>query len=276
MHIDSFFACSNSSLDEAEVVIFGIPYDATQSFKPGSRFAPNAIREASWNLEDFSVYFKRGVGVKVCDAGNVCVDGSFEDVMAETESFLRGLGIERKSLRTVMFGGEHTVSYAVSRVMKRTHFVVFDAHFDLRDEFDGSRYNHACTVRRIAERHDVTLVGVRSCTKEELEFAEREGIRYYTAFDVRKRWKEILRELEENLPDKIYLSVDMDAFDPAYAPGVSTPEPFGIDPVIYLEFVEKFGDRITGMDVVEVVPDSEKITPTFAAKLVVEFLCLIP
>ena len=269
MHIDSFFACSNSSLEDADVVIFGIPYDATQSFKPGSRFAPTAIREASWNLEDFSVYFGREVGVKVCDRGNVCVDGSFEDVMAEVETFLRGL----KDVRTVMLGGEHTTSYAVSRAIKKTHFVVFDAHFDLRDEFDGSKYNHACTVRRIAEKHDVTLIGVRSCTREEKEFAEENGIAYYTSFDVRRRWNDILAELERELPGEIYLSVDMDAFDPAYAPGVSTPEPFGIEPVTYLEFLERFRDRIVGMDVVEVVPDSERVTSALAAKLVNEFLC---
>ncbi len=271
MHIDSFFACSNSSLEEAEVVLFGIPYDATQSFKPGSRFAPTAIREASWNLEDFSVYFRRGVGVRFCDAGNVCVDGSFEDIIFETELFLKKLAHKK----FIMLGGEHTVSYAVSRALDKTHFVVFDAHFDLRDEFDGSKYNHACTVRRIAEKHDVTLIGVRSSTKEEIEFAEEMGIRYYTSFEVAERWGKILEELESELPEKFYLSVDMDAFDPSFAPGVSTPEPFGIEPVKYLEFLKKFGNRIEGMDIVEVIPDSERITPTLAAKFVVEFLCFL-
>ena len=102
MHIDSFFACSNSSLEEAEVVLFGIPYDATQSFKPGSRFAPTAIREASWNLEDFSVYFRRGVGVRFCDAGNVCVDGSFEDIIFESEKEdWRFSGRSKTSRRTI-------------------------------------------------------------------------------------------------------------------------------------------------------------------------------
>ncbi len=270
MHIDSFFACSNSPLEEADFVIFGIPYDSTQSFKPGSRFAPTAIREASWNFEEFSLFFERNV-CKVFDAGNVYTDGSFEDIILEVSRFMQK--IDRKF---VALGGEHTVSYAIAKNVD-AHFVIFDAHFDMRDEFDGSKYNHACTTRRILESgKEVTLIGVRSCTREELEFARSEGVRFYTSFDCMKRWNEILKELEETLPEKIYLSVDVDAFDPAYAPGVSTPEPFGIEPILFMDFIKRFGERITGMDVVEVVPDAERVTPALAAKLVIEFLCSNP
>ncbi len=269
MHIDSFFACSSSSLEDAEVVLFGIPYDATQSFKPGSRFAPTAIREASWNFEDFSVFFGRDVKPSF-DAGNVCADGNFQDLMLEVSTFMKGF----EGKKTVMLGGEHTVTYAVSENFdKEVCFVVFDAHFDMRDEFDGSIYNHACTVRRIMEKHEVVLIGVRSCTRQELEFAESEGVKFYTSFECEKRWNEIIKELKRELPEKIYLSVDMDAFDPAYAPGVSTPEPFGLRPAVYLDFLKAFGSRIVGIDVVEVVPDAEKVTPSLAAKLIVEFLC---
>ena len=90
MHIDSFFACANSELDEAEFVIFGVPYDATQSFKPGSRFAPTAIREASWNLENYSLYFNFNLDfAKICDAGNVNVDVSFDRILRKHLKFKR-------------------------------------------------------------------------------------------------------------------------------------------------------------------------------------------
>ncbi|AEA47221.1 agmatinase [Archaeoglobus veneficus] len=270
MHIDSFFACSNSNIDEAEFVVFGIPYDATQSFKPGSRFAPNAIREASWNLEDFSLFSRFSLyRAKICDAGNINVDGDFEAVASRVEEFMSGLsGIP------IALGGEHTVSYACAKNFEEVCFVVFDAHFDLRDKFDGNPFNHACTSRRVYELgHKLILIGVRSCTEEELQFAEEGGIKFYTSFDViKKGMAAILKEIEGEISDRVYLSVDVDAFDPAYAPGVSTPEPFGITPFDYLAFLEKFADRIVGMDVVEVVPDSEKVTQILAAKLVVEFI----
>ncbi len=269
MHIDSFFACSNSSFDDAELIIFGIPYDQTQSFKPGSRFAPSAIREASWNFEDFSLFFGKDVDRKVFDAGNVCVDGSFEDIILETKNMLKKIG----DRSIVVLGGEHTITYSVAKNIDKTTFVVFDAHFDMRDEFDGSKYNHACTVRRIMEKHDVVLIGVRSCTKEELEFADSEGVNYFTSFECIENWNRVLKELDKILPDKIYLSLDMDVFDPSYAPGVSTPEPFGLAPLNFLQFLSKFKEKIVGMDVVEVIPDSERVTPSLAAKLIIEYLC---
>jgi len=265
MHVDSFFACSNSELADAEFVIFGIPYDATQSFKPGSRFAPNAIREASWNLEDFSLFSKSPLyKARVCDAGNINTDGSFNDIVDRVSEFMK-----RFSGVPIALGGEHSISYAIARNIKKACFVVFDAHFDLRDSLDGNPYSHACTSRRIYELgHDLVLIGVRSCCEEELQFAEENGIQIYSAFDILKKGIDIL----EINADRIYLSVDMDVFDPAFAPGVSTPEPFGLKPLDLLFFISRFVERTVGIDVVEVVPDSEKITQILAAKIVMEFL----
>ncbi len=270
MHIDSFFAFHNSNLEDAEFVIFGIPYDATQSFKPGSRFAPNAIREASWNLESYSPFFDFDLEfARICDAGNVNVDGRFEDIVERVSDFLKGM----RGKIPVALGGEHTVTYAVLKGLKLEDFVylVFDAHFDLREEFDGSGFNHACTTRRVFELGaDVVIVGVRSGTKEELEFAKAEGIRYFHPWIDGKK---VISELRRIVGDRdVYLSIDVDAFDPAFAPGVSTPEPFGLNPAIMLEVFDVLGDRVVGMDVVEVVPDQNKITQTLAAKLIVEFI----
>jgi len=269
MHIDSFFALHNSNLEDAEFVIFGIPYDATQSFKPGSRFAPNAIRVASWNLEAYSLFFDVDLESRsVCDAGNVNVDGGFSDVLENVRTFVRGLnGIP------IVLGGEHTVSYAVLKALnlKDVYFVVFDAHYDLRDEFDGSKFNHACTTRRIFElgMKGIVQVGVRSGTKDERRFAEDNGFLVINPWNM-EGW---IERIEEYIGDRsVYLSIDIDAFDPSFAPGVSTPEPFGLNPVVMLEFFDRFSDRIVGMDIVEVVPDAEGVTPMLSARLIFEFV----
>ncbi len=268
MHIDSFFAISNSDFEDAEYVIFGIPFDGTQSFKSGSRFAPTAIREASWNMEDYSVYFDLSFDeVKVCDAGNINVDGSVEEVMGKVTKFFRKI----KAV-PVAIGGEHSISYMVVRNMSNFCYLVFDAHFDLRDSFDGNPYNHACNTRRIQELGvDIIQVGVRSGTREERTFAEEKGIEVFYSWQILENGVDDVIDALEDYRN-IYLSIDIDAFDPSFAPGVSTPEPFGLHPIHLLKVIEEIGGRIIGFDVVEVIPDSEKITQSLAAKLICEVI----
>jgi agmatinase len=161
--------------------------------------------------------------------------------------------------------------------LKDICYVVFDAHFDLRDRFDGSELNHACTVRRVydkLENGEITglfQVGVRSGTLEERRFAEKSGIKFYYSWEVYDSGlRNVLKELESY--DRIYLSLDMDAFDPSFAPGVSTPEPFGIHPFHFLEFISEVSDRLVGFDIVEVVPDINKVTQSLSAKLIAELI----
>ncbi len=265
MHVDSFLSISNSKLEEADYVVYGIPYDATQSFKPGSRFAPNAIREASWNLESYSQFSSFDLSyAKVCDAGNVFCDGTFEEIGERVDQLLK-----KVKGTPIAIGGEHSISVLTTRNFKGSCFLVFDAHFDLRDEFDGNKFNHACTTRRIFESGlEAVIVGVRSGCKEEREFADRHGIEYRFSWEI-KSFEDILDLLGNK---RIYLSIDMDAFDPCFAPGVSTPEPFGLSPSILLPIFSEIADRILAMDIVEVVPDENKITQTLAARLIFEFI----
>ncbi len=267
MHIDYFFAFSNSQKGEEDFLVFGIPYDQTQSFKSGSRFAPNAIREASWNLESYSVYFDYDLELaRIHDAGNVNVDGNFDRVVKNVSELLS----EVNSV-PIALGGEHTITYAVLRNFEEVCYIAFDAHLDLRDEFDDNPFSHACVTRRIHELgFDVILVGVRSGTEEEFRFAREKGIFFFHPW---RDFGEVVETVRKIVGDRdIYLSIDMDAFDPAFAPGVSTPEPFGLNPIVMLKFFEEFSDRIVGLDVVEVVPDSERVTQTLAAKLIIEFI----
>lgn len=265
MHIDSYFALSNSKLENADFVVFGVPYDMSQSFIPGSRFAPHAIRVASWNLESYSPFFDVDLDfVKVCDAGNVNVDGSFEKILDNVEDFVSKVG--NKVL--ICLGGEHTVSYAVAKNLDFECYLVIDAHLDLRDEFDGSRFNHACTCKRVSELGvNIVYLGVRSCTKEELSYARERGFKVFNPFQID------FKKIEDCLSpyDKIYLSIDFDGFDPSYVT-VSTPEPFGLNPSIVLKIFENFSDRIVGIDITEIVPDQNYVTPTLGARLVFEFI----
>ncbi len=269
MHIDSYFSLSNSDLKSADFVIFGIPYDRTQSFRSGSRFAPNEIRVASWNLESYSTFFKVDLeDLKIYDAGNINVDGDFECIVKRVESFLSDIDLKRKTI--VVLGGEHTVSYAVVRALKDDFcYLVFDAHLDLRESFDGEIYNHACTCRRIAELGvDIVFVGSRSYTRDELEFARSRGFKIHDPLNFR------VEKLEDDLSvyDRIYLSIDFDVFDPSYAPAVSTPEPFGMNPVVMLEVFDRISKKVFAIDLVEIVHDSSYVTPMLSAKLIFEFI----
>ncbi|MDI9645684.1 MAG: agmatinase [Archaeoglobales archaeon] len=266
MHIDSYFCLSKFDLRDADYVIYGIPYDATQSFKPGSRFAPTAIREASWNIEEFSHYFNYDLSeVRLHDAGNVNCDGSFLEIAKRVEEFTSKI-----DCTPIALGGEHSVSVAAARKFRNATFLVLDAHFDLRDEFDGDKFNHACTTRRIYESGmNVVIAGVRSGPAEEVEFVKKNGISFFYAWDFDA--DKIAREIEGD----VYLSIDMDVFDPAYAPGVSTPEPFGISPIQFLKLLEKISSSIVAFDIVEVVPDACRITSALAAKLIFETIAAI-
>ncbi len=268
MHIDSYFSLSNSDLNSAEFVIFGIPYDRSQSFRSGSRFAPSEIRIASWNLESYSSFFKVELDlVKVHDAGNVNADGDFESVMKNVEDFLSGIDLGKQI--PIALGGEHTVSYAVVRALKPECYLVFDAHLDLRYSFDNELYNHACTCRRIAELGiDIVFVGARSYTKEELDFARSSNFRIYNPLNFK------VEKLVDDLScyNRIYLSIDVDVFDPAYAPSVSTPEPFGLNPIVMLDVFRALSDKVFAMDIVEAIPDHNYVTPMLCAKLIFEFI----
>ncbi len=273
MHIDSFFSVSNSDLKEAKFVIYGIPYDQTQTFRSGSRFAPNAIREASWNLEEYSSFFDYDVSKsKICDCGNINTDGKFEEIVERTRNFLGKL---KKKTIPIALGGEHTITYAATTVYDNICYVVFDAHLDLRAEFNGEKYNHACTLRRIYEdrEYEIIIIGARSFTQEEKEFIQRNRrIKCYTSWKIKK--ENIIPEEIESY-DKVYVSIDMDVFDPSFAPGVSVPEPFGLNPDYLLLFLDKYGKKIVGADITEVIPDQNYTTQILAAKIVIEIIASI-
>jgi len=263
--------------EEAKYVIVGAPFDGTSSYRRGSRFAPNAIRRESLYMETFSL--RTGLNlddVKIADAGNVrsleSVDETVENVKAAVK-FIRGDG-----KIPIVIGGEHTVSLGALRALKPEVVVSFDAHLDLRDCLLGLRLSHATFMRRALEEFDMRLVvlGCRALSKEEIEFASADDdTTFITSAElfkhgVEQRAEAILEELED--VSSVYLSIDMDVLDPAYAPAVGNPSPEGINVKMLLDILAKVVDgRFLGFDVTEVTPHYDSgLTATHAAYITLE------
>jgi agmatinase len=241
---------ANSSLNEAQVVVFGLPYDRTSSFIPGSRFGPQYIRQCAENVEDYSPYQDKSLhDLKVCDLGDIQFHG--EDWLLQIE---REVGrIYKKDKAFIFLGGEHTITPPVISALKKTNgdffLVQFDAHCDLRDEFLGEKKCHATAMRRAADvlgAGRIYQFGIRSGTRE--EFKSGTNLYKYKAY-------EPLSKIVDDIEGPVYVSIDIDVLDPGVMPAVSTPEPGGI---AYRELVDSlllFKDRrIVGADIVEYNP----------------------
>ncbi len=265
--------------------LIGVPFDATTTFRPGSRFAPDSIRRASMDIEFYSIRNNLDfdeVGVR--DLGNISTPPIASEMINRVKQVTSH--IINNNRRLIVLGGEHTLTIGVVDAIKKLEpcIIIADAHLDLREEYLGSKLNHATTTRRLLEivpPSKITLLGVRAFCKEEIEYANKIGLTYYTPtqmriLGMRELAKRIMRRIEEC--NCIYLSIDMDVFDPAYAPGVGNPEPEGITPTELLDTLHLIiDDRFIGFDVVEVNPlyDPSQITSILAAKIIVEIASTI-
>lgn len=275
------FGGFQSRFEEADYVILGVPFDATSTFRSGARFAPAAIREASLNIETYS--FRSGVDLEdlsIHDAGDLHVSGKTDETLRRVELVCRD--ILRDGKIPVLIGGEHTVTFgAVKSVGAELALVSFDAHLDLRDEYMDERLCHATFMRRINEEikpKRIIEVGTRAVCREELRYAsESSNIKYITSRRIlRSHLEDTLKEIRKLLVgcNKIYVTVDMDVLDPAFAPAVQNPEPEGISMSLLLDILLGICDqRLVAFDVVEVAPQYDGgITAINAAKIIFEAL----
>lgn len=246
---------SPSSYREGVFASFGFPFDGTSWFRPGSRFGPTAIRSASEGLESAYLAPK----LRLIDLGDLPPTNSLR------WGLRRAWRVARKVIGDgkvpVALGGEHSLSLAtVSAVCgKGCSLIVFDAHFDMRDEFLDTRVNSATWLRRLVEKKTlkVMVVGVRGFDPEEKKFAEEMNVTYYGGQEVEESFDKVLREVGEfaEKSREVYLSIDVDVLDPAYAPGVACPEPCGITPQKLHALIRgACKGKILGIDVVEVNP----------------------
>ncbi len=258
----------------------GIPFDGTSSYRSGSRFAPSRIRTASYNLEMFSIRSSINMEkVGIYDEGDIAVVygdplktiGIIEDVSRE---------FFNEGRIPIFVGGEHIVTLGIAKALpSSTGIVVFDAHLDLRDEYLGYRYSHACVFKRVLELRGsgtIFYIGSRAFTPEELNTALSNDIAVSTIIDLRRKgFRSVVREYAKwsERFNNIYISIDIDALDPSQAPGVNTPEPDGVMLGDLLDMLyDMIDERVIGIDIVEVNPliDNSDITSMAAAKIIIE------
>jgi len=263
---------------ESLPTVFGVPYDGTTSYRPGTRFGPNALREAFLNVEAYSK--ELGVDVEklpLRDLGNLSRVGDAKEIVEMVSKVTKQFFDSGE--RFCMLGGEHSITFGSFRnAAKETALVVFDAHFDLRNEWEGSRYSHASYLRRISEVRDVSSVahiGGRAATEEEWRLSQNLGLVIGSGeadgAESLKRFKSFLSGFRH-----VYVSVDLDGLDPAYAPGVGTPEPGGLTTLTALKYVYALkGSDLGAFDIVELCPTYDNgSTATLAARLMNELVAI--
>jgi agmatinase len=277
------FTGSQQPFEEAEYVILGVPFDVTSTYRSGARFAPLAIRDASLNIEGYS--FRTGIDVedlKIHDLGDLHVAGDVELTLGRLALVAQDLFDAEKV--PVFIGGEHTITLGVMRSLdENVALVSFDAHLDLRDDYLGLTISHTTFMRRIKETVNpskILEIGTHAVCKEELDYAKTSGIEFLTVHQIRKDGiKNMVETIDDILKgyEKIYLTIDMDVLDPAFAPAVQNPEPEGLDTPTLLNLLEAVCDsRVVGFDLVEVAPHYDRgVTATQAAKTISEVLCCL-
>ena len=271
---------SNKVLNTDQPVfgILGVPFDSTSTYKPGARFGPNSIREASYNLERYNLLLNKNLETTFYDLGNLeVVHGNFQQTCNHLESTIAEL-IDLNII-PVVIGGEHSLSYGVTKALdiKNATIIHFDAHLDLREEYMGEKFSHATVMKRIFELNPqkVIQIGVRSCSEAEADYAQSPDIKYYTSQEVRRDIDEIKKAILD-LKGPIYVTVDMDVLDPAFAPSVGNPVPDGLNPHHLGDLLSCLeGKDIRGLDVMEVsATQIGDITSINGAQVLYDFLCL--
>ncbi|MGB3101119.1 MAG: agmatinase, partial [Psychrobacillus psychrotolerans] len=255
------FIKSKQNYDEAQAVIYGMPMDWTVSYRPGSRFGPGRIREASIGLEEYSPYLDRELDdVNYFDAGDIPLPfGNAEKSLELIAGFIRQLLINGKI--PVGMGGEHLVSWPVMRTVADNYdnlaIIHMDAHTDLREEYEGEPLSHSTPIRKIAEYigpKNVYSFGIRSGMKEEFDWAKENGMQIHK-FEVLEPLKKVLPTLEGR---PVYVTIDIYVLDPAHAPGTGTVDCGGItsrELLASIHAIANSGVNVVGFDLVEVAPN---------------------
>lgn len=267
---------------DAGVVLFGAPFDGTVSFRPGSRFGPVALREASDGIETYSPYLDLDLeeDCAIADCGDLelpfgDLKGSLDRIGAAAREIVEAGKVP------FMLGGEHLVTLPALTEVARRHpdlaVVHLDAHADMRPDYMGNPLSHATVLRRVAELvgfESLRQIGIRSGTREEFALMREHGTQ---ALGTSR--EHLAAALDVFAERPLYVTCDLDVFDPAYLPGTGTPEPGGIDFNIFATFVKLLAGRnIVGCDVVELAPtiDSSGCSAVLAAKVTRELLLCIP
>lgn len=259
----------------SRIIIVPVPYDETSTWMKGAEKGPDAIMEASVNLEFYDIETDSEVHL----LGIHTIDPVMEKQSPETlvdEVCRRICFLLDDNKFPVVVGGNHTVSIGAAKAFsghfKDLSVLQLDAHSDLRQEYEGSAFNHACVMARIREFAPVVQVGIRSMSREEVEFADRERIFFsHELYRDKTRYSKAIEGLSEN----VYITIDLDVFDPSLIPSTGTPEPGGPGYFEIMQFLKEVisSRNVVGFDVVELCPSPGNKAPDFiAAKIIYQLL----
>lgn len=270
------FMASRDNLKECSKVILGLPMDSTTSFRPGTRMGPARVREVSEGIEEYSFYQRKSLEeLNFYDAGDIRIPfGNVEESLRRMETVALALLQEGKKL--FCMGGEHLVSWpiikAYHKIYPELRVIHLDAHADLREDYLGEKLSHATVMRRVVEMigdRRLLQMGIRSGTEDEMRFATEHTCFYFNRLPDIEEFRELLKDYP------VYISLDIDVLDPAFAPGTGTPEAGGFSSRQLLELLLNLKQfNIVGFDMVEISPpyDFGDNTALLGAKIMREAL----
>ena len=279
----AIFMGAQRSIDQSRVSLLGVPYDGTCCFRPGARFGPSAVREDSYGIETYCPQLNLDLeDIKFADVGSLDVPlGDAEltlDYISDATNILL-----KNNLKPLIIGGEHSITIGIIKSIITNYpdliMLQLDAHADLRDEWLGSKLSHACTMKRCLEilpSKKIFQIGIRSGTKSEfLEMNNSKRLIQHTLGENAKSLEEALKSFKGR---PIYLTFDLDWFDPSIMPGTGTPEPGGYfwgDFAAIIDVIKSH--NLIGADVVELSPklDNTGISSILAAKVIRSLIMLL-
>lgn len=257
----------------AEYALLGVPFDRASSFRAGAHLGPRVIRDMAESLNPCT---ERGVdlsALNAVDRGDLALSRDAEEAHGQIEDAITD--VLKDGAVPIVLGGDHSITVpcfqaALARYLD-VRLLYLDAHADLYEDFQGDRHSHACVAARILELDGmtgdrITQAGLRAWTPEQLELAEKHEVQTFSV------WEMDRFEYETTKP--VYLSLDIDVLDPAFAPGVGNPVPGGLSSRQLTDLIQALDVEIVGMDLVEVSPllDRSNVTSVAAARMVLEML----
>ncbi|MBI6115487.1 agmatinase [Salegentibacter maritimus] len=262
-----------SRIDDAKVVLIPVPYDGTSTWQKGSDKGPEAFLEASENMELYDIetrseVYKKGIYLAPPVTENSSPEKMVEAVYKTTKNYIK------QEKFVTLFGGEHSISIGSIRAFNESFedltVVQLDAHADLRPEYEGSTCNHACALHEASKKNNLVQVGIRSMDVSEVEHMDENQV--YFAHDLYEDWQE---DAIGQMSPNVFITIDLDAFDPSILPSTGTPEPGGLFWYETLEFLKMMFKKknVVGFDIVELCPNkNEKSSDFLAAKLYYKML----
>jgi agmatinase len=277
-----FLAMPDAAIDEAEILLLPIPLERTVSFKPGTAEAPKAILDTTEQLE----FYEEDAGwspfkhMKLSVLPDFTDDRSLSDAEFHTKLTDYVASLPKDNL-FIGLGGEHslTPSLIETRMPEPGTVLFLDAHADMRTSYEGSKYSHACPVTRLLDQgHKIVMAGIRSIYESEVNVIEKNPqVSLFLDWDLRGKgqWESFLQRVN-SLEGPVYLSIDIDVFNPAAVPGVGTPQPGGFFWYQMIEVLETLFSRkeidLRGVDMVEIVPEPSRVSEMTAAKLLLKII----